>query len=138
MYSTQITYNLSILKSKSVSDIGISDTIEKLERFNKQLAERRVQVITKALRTQTIHKSYENGIGPLSQDDPYLHLNCDQHPNYMPFDAFMYPGVALSVMLSAQSEFDMLTGVFGSGMAIESGTVPASFHCPKFTLRTRP
>ncbi len=118
----QIRYNLSILKAKNVYDIGISDPIQKLERFNKQLLERRSQVLTKAMRLQTINKGYENGIGPLSQDDPYLRLHCDQHPQYMPFDAYMYPSVTLSTMLTAQSEFDMLTAVFGTGMAIEAGT----------------
>ena len=86
--------------------------------------------MTKAHRTQTINKAHPNGVGPLSQDDPYLRLNCDQHPQYIAFDAFMYPGVALSVMLTAQSEFDMLTAVFGSGMAIEAGenvSIPRTF-----------
>lgn len=119
--SLQIKYNMSILKTKNIFDIGISDTIEKLEKFNKLLQDRRGQVMTKAHRMQTINKSYPNGLGPLAQDDPYLRLNCDQHPQYMAFDAFMYPSVALSVMLTAQSEFDMLTAVFGTGMSIESG-----------------
>jgi len=112
-----------------VYDIGISDSIQKLERFNKQLLERRSQVLTKAVRLQTINKGYENGIGPLSQDDPYLRLHCDQHPQYMPFDAYMYPSVTLSTMLTAQSEFDMLTAVFGTGMAIEAGIESLQFFC---------
>lgn len=87
--------------------------------------ERRSLVLTKAARLQTINKQYENGVGPMPQDDPYLRLHCDQHPQYMPFDAYMYPSVTLSTMLTAQSEFDLLTAVFGAGMAIESG---------KFTL----
>ena len=92
---------MSILKTKNVFDIGISDTIEKLEKFNKLLQDRRGQVMTKAHRMQTINKSYPNGIGPLSQDDPYLKLNCDQHPHYIAFDAYMFPSVALSVIGNA-------------------------------------
>eukprot|EP01032_Pedospumella_encystans_P025765 gene25765-29109_t len=100
MLGTMIRYNLSILKTKNAFDIGISDSIQKLERFNKQLLDRRSQVLTKAMRLQTLNKGYENGIGPLSQDDPYLRLHCDQHPQYMPFDAYMYPSVTLSTMLT--------------------------------------
>ena len=130
LFCTQIRYNLSILKTKNAFDIGISDSIQKLERFNKQLLDRRSQVLTKAMRLQTINKGYENGVGPLSQDDPYLRLHCDQHPQYMPFDAYMYPSVTLSTMLTAQSEFDMLTAVFGTGMAIEAGNNFANFLRP--------
>lgn len=115
------------MKNKSATDLDLTDTIEHLERFNKQIIERRVFVNNKAVRTQAVNaKSSEDGVGPLSQDDPYLRLAWDKHPNFMPFDAYMFPAVTLSVMLSAQSEFSMLTTPLTQGMSIEAGNCSAN------------
>lgn len=115
-------YNIAIMKNKNCTDMDISDSIEKLERFNKQIIERRVTVNNKAARVEAVNaKNYEDGVGPMSQDDPYLRLPWDKHPKYMPFDAYMYPAVTLSVMLSAQAENTLLTTPLSQGMAIEAG-----------------
>ena len=115
-----------MLKSRSnnESDLGIADSIQHLEHFNRHLVERRLRVNTRAVRTHFLHaKQYEDGVGPMAQDDPYLRLHWDKHPSFMPFDAYMFPTVTLSHMLTAQSEFDFLTSTLSSGMAIEAGEV---------------
>jgi hypothetical protein len=126
-FAWQINFNLSLMK-RNVKDTGLGDTIDKLEHLAKRLADRRVAINNKADRTQTINSQLsEDGIGAMSQDDPYLRLPWNKHPAFTPFDAYMYPAVTLSAVLAAQSEFDMLTTTPTSGLAIESGACTCVF-----------
>jgi hypothetical protein len=107
---------------RNTADLGLSETIDKLQSLVRKVADRRVTVNNKADRTQTINaKLTDEGVGALSQDDPYLKLPWDKHPSFMPFESYMYPAVALSSMLAAQSEFDLLTATLSSCLSIEAG-----------------
>ena len=39
----------------------------------------------------------------------------------MPLDAYLYPAVVLTTLLTTQSEVDVLTTTFTSGLSIEAG-----------------
>jgi hypothetical protein len=95
----------------------VDETIAHLEKVNKRLQERRFQSNNRALRYWVTAEPE----APLASDDPYLQLEYDKHPHFVGFDAYMLPAVALSLMLEARAEHDMLTGVMATGLSIEAG-----------------
>jgi hypothetical protein len=106
-----------MLQTKDTSSFSVDETITHLEKVNKCLQERRFQSNNRALRYWMTAEPEAS----LASDDPYLQLEYDKHPHFVGFDAYMLPAVALSLMLEARAEHDMLTGVMATGLSIEAG-----------------
>ena len=118
----QISFNVDMLRASpearftEIDSSLLPDALTTMEDMIKQLQHRRQK---NNLTFPKTHPEYE--------EDPYLSLGADQHPEFMAFDTYMYPVVTMSLLLSAAAERALLTAPFTTALAIESSNMDPSF-----------